>query len=52
MTSDRRRKENRIVSIMTMHAVKCLLTIFGGGKVIPGRLLQGVRGGLRLMIHI
>lgn len=40
-------KKNRMVSIMNMHAVKCLLTIFGGGKGIPGRLtrlLQGVRG--------
>lgn len=48
-------KKNRMVSITNMHAVKCLLTIFGGGKVIPGRLtrlLQGVRGvrGVRLMI--
>lgn len=45
-------QKNRMVSIMNMHAVKCLLTIFGGGKGIPGRLsrlLQGVRG-LRLMI--
>lgn len=45
-------KKNRMVSIMNMHAVECLLTIFGGGKVIPSRLtglLQGVRG-LRLMI--
>lgn len=27
-----------------MHAVKCLLTIFGGGKGILVGLLQGVRG--------
>lgn len=28
-------KKNRMVSIMNMHAGKCLLTIYGGGKVIP-----------------
>lgn len=36
-------KKNRMVSIMNMHAVKCLLTIFGGGKV-PGRLTHLLQG--------
>lgn len=37
-------KKNRMVSIMNMHAVKCLLTIFGGGKGIPGRPVTGGEG--------
>lgn len=43
-------KKNRMVSIMNMHAVKCLLTIFGGGKGIPGRLTRLLQVYYGLMI--